>query len=83
MVAQDAAVAEEALALYSDAVRWLLLVAGGYECQEAEGTFMAAFGSADAALEWALMAQRVLLDMNWPQRWVMGGGGRGWGWGHI
>jgi hypothetical protein len=51
-------------------VRWLLLVAGGYECQEAEGTFMVAFGSADAAIEWALMVQRVLRDMSWPERWV-------------
>jgi hypothetical protein len=50
-------------------IRWLLLVAGGYECQEAEGTFMVAFASADAALEWSLMAQRVLRDMDWPERW--------------
>lgn len=49
-------------------LRWLLLVAGGYECQEAEGTFMVAFAVADAAIEWSLMVQRVLMDMNWPER---------------
>jgi len=70
MLLQNQAVAEEALAMYSDAVRWLLLVAGGYECQEAEGTFMVAFASADAAIEWSLMVQIVLRDLNWPERWV-------------
>lgn len=57
-------------------VRWLLLVAGGYECQEAEGTFMVAFASADAAIEWCLMVQRVLRDMNWPERWAAARGAR-------
>ena len=54
--------------MYSDCVRWLLLAAGGYECQESEGTFMVAFASAEAALEWCLMVQLVLRDMNWPVR---------------
>eukprot|EP00882_Tetradesmus_deserticola_P025795 GHRQ01028364.1.p1 GENE.GHRQ01028364.1~~GHRQ01028364.1.p1 ORF type:complete len:205 (+),score=78.57 GHRQ01028364.1:86-700(+) len=58
--------AELALELYSDCVRWLLLVGGGYECQEAEGTFMVAFSSADVAIEWCLMVQQVLRDMSWP-----------------
>jgi hypothetical protein len=60
--------AELALELYSDCVRWLLLVGGGYECQEAEGTFMVAFSSADVAIEWCLMVQQVLRDMSWPAR---------------
>ncbi len=70
MMMHNPVAADTALQLYSDCVRWLLLVAGGYECQEAEGTFMIAFASADAALEWCLMTQQVLRDMNWPQRWV-------------
>ena len=64
-----AAAAREAQSLASYTYG-LLLVAGGYECQEAEGTFMVAFASADAAIEWALMVQRVLRDMNWPDRWA-------------
>lgn len=63
--------AELALELYSDAVRWLLLVGGGYECQEAEGTFMVAFSSADVAIEWCLMVQQVLRDMSWPARYEL------------
>ena len=81
MMAANREVAEATLALYSDCVRWLLLAAGGYECQEAEGTFMVAFAAAEAALEWCLMAQQVLRDMSWPARWEppRGRGGReGW-----
>lgn len=33
MVAANQQAAEQALELYSDCVRWLLLVGGGYECQ--------------------------------------------------
>lgn len=78
MMAANREVAEATLALYSDCVRWLLLAAGGYECQEAEGTFMVAFAAAEAALEWCLMAQQVLRDMSWPARWVPRGcGGEG------
>lgn len=36
--------------------------------QEAEGTFMVAFSSADVAVEWCLMVQQVLRDMSWPDR---------------
>jgi hypothetical protein len=36
--------------------------------QEAEGTFMVAFSSADVAVEWCLMVQQVLRDMSWPAR---------------
>lgn len=70
LVAANRAAAELALELYSDCVRWLLLVGGGYECQESEGTFMVAFSSADVAIEWCLMVQQVLKDMSWPSRWV-------------
>lgn len=45
MVAANPEATETAVQLYSDCVRWLLLVAGGYECHEAEGTFMVAFQS--------------------------------------
>jgi hypothetical protein len=66
MVHANRSATEAALQLYSDCVRWLLLVAGGYECQEMEGSFMVAFTAADAALEWCLMVQTVLRDLNWP-----------------
>ena len=68
MLKLDRDTADLACQLYSDTVRWLLLAAGGYECQEGEGTFMVAFTAADAALEWCLMVQLVLRDLNWPAR---------------
>lgn len=68
MVGANRDAAEVAQQLYTDCIRWLLLVAGGYECHEAEGTFMLAFGAPDAALEWCLMVQQVLRDVRWPAR---------------
>jgi hypothetical protein len=68
MLSTNREAAELAAQLYSDCVRWLLLAAGGYECQEAEGSFMVAFTAADAALEWCLMVQQVLRDLSWPTR---------------
>eukprot|EP00775_Hariotina_reticulata_P002698 gene2698-2998_t len=68
MVDVNRSAAETALELYSDCMRWLLLVGGGYECQESEGTFMMAFSGADVAIEWCLMVQQVLRDMSWPPR---------------
>lgn len=50
---------------YSDVVRWTLLVAGGYECQEQEGNYMIAYHSPGAALEWALLLQEALMEVNW------------------
>jgi hypothetical protein len=70
MVDVNRQAAETALELYSDCMRWLLLVGGGYECQESEGTFMMAFSGAGVAIEWCLMVQQVLRDMSWPPRWV-------------
>jgi len=42
-------------------VRTSLLLCGGYECQEKEGTFMIAFPEPKAAVEWALTLQLALL----------------------
>jgi hypothetical protein len=64
--------AQEMLQQYSDVVRWTLLVAGGYECQEQEGNYMIAFHSAAAALEWALLLQEALMEVNWSNE--VGGG---------
>ena len=50
MLAANADAAHQALSMYSAALRWLLLVAGGYECDEDDGSFMVAFATADAAL---------------------------------
>ena len=66
MMTHDREAGEQALLLYAAAIRWLLLVMGGYECAEDDGTFMVAFASADAAVEWCLMAQQVLQDLSWP-----------------
>jgi len=60
--------AEQLLQQYSDVVRWTLLVAGGYECQEQEGSYMIAFTSAAAAVEWALLVQEALLEVNWSKQ---------------
>lgn len=53
---------------YSDVIRWTLLVAGGYECQEQEGNYMIAFDAAGAALEWALLVQEALLEVDWSKQ---------------
>ena len=50
-----------ALGRFKSCVRTSLLLCGGYECQEKEGTFMIAFSSPGAAVEWALTLQLALL----------------------
>ena len=50
-----------ALGRFKSCVRTSLLLCDGYECQENEGTFMLAFASPRAALEWALTFQLALL----------------------
>jgi hypothetical protein len=68
MGSRNKVAADLAADLFGDTVRWLLLVAGGYKCQYADGCFMVAFTSADAAVEWSLMIQLVLRDIKWPAR---------------
>ena len=50
-----------ALGRFKSCVRTTLLLCDGYECQEKEGTFLVAFSSPRAALEWALTLQLALL----------------------
>ncbi len=50
-----------ALGRFKSCVRTSLLLCGGYECQEKEGTFMIAFPYPRAAVEWALTLQLALL----------------------
>jgi len=50
-----------ALGRFKSCVRTSLLLCGGYECQEKEGTFMIAFPEPKAAVEWALTLQLALL----------------------
>ena len=50
-----------ALGRFKSCVRTSLLLCGGYECQEKEGTFMIAFPQPRAAVEWALTLQLALL----------------------
>ncbi len=50
-----------ALGRFKSCVRTSLLLCDGYECQEKEGTFLVAFCSPRAALEWALTLQLAVL----------------------
>ena len=54
-----------ALGRFKSCVRTSLLLCGGYECQEKEGTFMIAFPQPRAAVEWALTLQLALLRYTW------------------
>ena len=66
MLEYDVDAARRALEMYTAAIRWLLLIMGGYECAEDDSTFMVAFADADAAVELCLMVQQVLQDVSWP-----------------
>lgn len=55
-----------ALGRFKSCVRTSLLLCGGYECQEKEGTFMIAFPHPRAAVEWALTLQLALLRSGSP-----------------
>eukprot|EP00775_Hariotina_reticulata_P012686 gene12686-12816_t len=68
MLSANREAAEEMLQQYSDVVRWTLLISGGYECQEQEGSYMIVFASAAAALEWSLLVQEALMEVNWSDR---------------
>lgn len=50
-----------ALGRLKSCVRTSLLLCDGYECQEKEGTFLVAFASPRAAVEWALTLQLALM----------------------
>ena len=50
-----------ALGRFKSCVRTSLLLCDGYECQEKEGTFLVAFSSPRAAVEWALTLQLALM----------------------
>jgi hypothetical protein len=50
-----------ALGRFKSCVRTSLLLCDGYECQEKEGTFLVAFASPRAAVEWALTLQLALM----------------------
>ena len=57
----DKQLAVIALGRFKSCVRTSLLLCDGYECQEKEGTFLVAFSSPRAAVEWALTLQLTLL----------------------
>ena len=57
----DQQLAVIALGRFKSCVRTTLLLCDGYECQEKEGTFLVAFSSPRAAVEWALTLQLALL----------------------
>ncbi|DBA88293.1 TPA: hypothetical protein ACH3X1_016534 [Trebouxia sp. C0004] len=56
-----------ALGRFKSCVRTSLLLCGGYECQEKEGTFMIAFPEPKTAVEWALTLQLALLRLPWGE----------------
>ncbi|KAK9818038.1 hypothetical protein WJX72_006076 [[Myrmecia] bisecta] len=56
---------EHALTLYRDCVRRLLRSKNGYECQEAEGSFMLAFGRPMDAVQFCLLVQEALCEVHW------------------
>ena len=55
-----------ALGRFKSSVRTSLLLCDGYECQEKEGTFLVAFASSRAAVEWALTLQLALMKYCQP-----------------
>ena len=58
---------QTALQLHDDIIRRTILAHGGYEVKAIGDAFMVAFASATAALGWCLVAQRELLDADWPK----------------
>ncbi|KAL0029412.1 hypothetical protein WJX77_005563 [Trebouxia sp. C0004] len=56
-----------ALGRFKSCVRTSLLLCDGYECQEKEGTFLVAFASPTAAVEWALTLQLALMRVPWGE----------------
>ncbi|KAL0023908.1 hypothetical protein WJX79_009620 [Trebouxia sp. C0005] len=56
-----------ALGRLKSCVRTSLLLCDGYECQEKEGTFLVAFASPRAAVEWALTLQLALMKVPWGE----------------
>lgn len=60
--------AEELLQQHNDVIRWTLLVANGYECQEQQGGYMIAFADAGDALEWCLIVQEALMEIKWTEQ---------------
>lgn len=58
---QEHAASTAALALYLACVRRLLKRSRGYECQEADGTFMLAFGEPADAVQFCLMVSLPMM----------------------
>ncbi|DBA88295.1 TPA: hypothetical protein ACH3X1_016535 [Trebouxia sp. C0004] len=56
-----------ALGRFKSCVRTSLLLCDGYECQEKEGTFLVAFASPTAAVEWALTLHLALMRVPWGE----------------
>lgn len=67
MQENDKLAAEEALTIYNDCVRRTLSATGGYECQEQEGNYMISFATPDNAVEWCLLVQEVLMEVDWTE----------------
>lgn len=65
MLAADKVGSEEALMVYNDCIRRTLVYFSGYECQEQEGAFMIAFSEPQLAMEWAMMVQEIMLEVDW------------------
>lgn len=59
--AQGDVAAEHAMTLYRDVIRRLLRTTDGYECQEAEGSFMLAFHKPTKAVQFCLLVTTFFL----------------------
>eukprot|EP00803_Ostreobium_quekettii_P009241 evm.model.scf_479.8 EVM.evm.TU.scf_479.8 scf_479:49921-55992(-) len=66
IAAKDFILADEMLGLFRECVSESIMACGGYECQENDGTFMAAFCRPRDALEWSCTLHIALLSMPWP-----------------
>lgn len=67
MQENDKLAAEEALTIYNDCIRRTLSATGGYECQEQEGNYMISFPTPDDAVEWCLLVQEVMMEIDWTE----------------
>ncbi|KAK9842884.1 hypothetical protein WJX74_003872 [Apatococcus lobatus] len=67
VAAADLKLAQRALAKYKSCVRTTVRLMAGYECQELNGVYMLAFGSATDAVSWAMLLNLALLEVDWDE----------------
>lgn len=68
VAAYNLEVAEASMEQYLDTVRRALTACDGYECQEQDGALMIAFSDPLKAVEWCLLVQESLMQVDWDPR---------------